>query len=89
MARSYHEPEASTITSSYAPKPTNPRPSRPSLIPEKPEFNLEYLQFAFQQDPKRLYKQILEALHQRDNAKAKAKEQRVHLAKLSLQNNSL
>ena len=63
MARSYHKLEASTATSSYAPKPTNPRPSRPSLISEEPEFNLEYFRFAFQQDPKRLYKQILEALH--------------------------
>ena len=89
MARSHHEPEASTATGSHAPEPTNPRPSRPSLIPEEPEFNLEYLRFAFQQDPKRLYEQILEALHQRDDAKAEAKEQRVHLAKLSLQNNSL
>ena len=63
MARSYHELEASTATSSHAPKPTNPRPSRPSLILKEPEFNLEYLRFAFQQDPKRLCKQILEALY--------------------------
>jgi hypothetical protein len=47
MARSYHELEASTATSSYALEPTNPRPSRPSLIPEEPEFNLKYLRFAF------------------------------------------
>jgi hypothetical protein len=87
MARSHHEPEASPAASPY--KPTNPRLSRPSLIPEEPEFNLEYLQFAFQQDPERLYEQILEALHQRDDAKAEAKEQRAHLAKLSLQCNSL
>jgi hypothetical protein len=39
------------------------------LIPEEPEFNLEYLRFAFQQDPERLYEQILEALYQRDDAK--------------------
>jgi hypothetical protein len=57
MARSHHKPEASPQ------EPTNPRPSRPSLIPEEPEFNLEYLRFAFQQDPKQLYKQILEALY--------------------------
>jgi hypothetical protein len=47
MARSHYKLEASTATSSYAPKPTNPRPSRPSLIPKKPEFNLKYLQFAY------------------------------------------
>jgi hypothetical protein len=57
MARSHHELEASPQ------EPTNPRLSRPSLILEEPEFNLEYLRFAFKQDPKRLYKQILEALH--------------------------
>jgi hypothetical protein len=62
MARSHTEPEASTATSSHAPEPTNAR-SRPSLIPEEPEFNLKYLRFAFQQDLKRLYEQILEALH--------------------------
>jgi hypothetical protein len=47
MAQSYHKLEASTITSSYAPKLINPQLSRLSLIPKKPEFNLEYLQFAF------------------------------------------
>jgi len=47
MAQSHHKPEASTTTSSHAPEPTNPRLSRPSLIPEEPEFNLEYLRFAF------------------------------------------
>jgi hypothetical protein len=47
MARSYHELEASTITSSYALKLINPCLSRLSLILKKPEFNFEYLQFAF------------------------------------------
>jgi len=47
MAQSYHKLEASITTSSYALKPTNPRLSRPSLILEKPEFNLKYLRFAF------------------------------------------
>jgi hypothetical protein len=47
MAQSYHKLEASIITSSYALKLTNPRLSRPSLILKEPEFNLEYLQFAF------------------------------------------
>ena len=47
MAQSYHKPEASTATSSHALKPTNPRLSRPSLIPKEPEFNLEYFRFAF------------------------------------------
>jgi hypothetical protein len=47
MARSYHKLEASTATSSHALKLTNPRLSRPSLILKEPEFNLEYLQFAF------------------------------------------
>jgi hypothetical protein len=47
MARSYYELEASTATSSHALEPTNPRLSRPSLILEEPEFNLEYLRFAF------------------------------------------
>jgi hypothetical protein len=42
MARSYHELEASIITSSYALKLINPRLSRPSLIFKKLEFNLEY-----------------------------------------------
>jgi hypothetical protein len=46
MARSHHELEASPAASPH--EPTNPRLSRPSLIPEEPEFNLEYLQFAFQ-----------------------------------------
>jgi hypothetical protein len=47
MAQSYHKLEASTTTSSYALKLINPRLSRPSLIFKEPEFNLEYLQFAF------------------------------------------
>ena len=47
MAQSYHELEASTATSSHALEPTNPRLSRPSLILKEPEFNLEYLRFAF------------------------------------------
>jgi hypothetical protein len=47
MARSYYKLEASTTTSSHALEPTNPRLSRPSLIPKEPEFNLEYLRFAF------------------------------------------
>jgi hypothetical protein len=47
MAQSYHKLEASTITSFYALKLINSRLSRPSLIPKEPEFNLEYLQFAF------------------------------------------
>jgi len=47
MAQSYHKLEASTITSSYALEPINPRLSRPSLILKEPEFNLEYLRFAF------------------------------------------
>jgi len=61
MARSHHEPEASPTASPH--EPTNPRPSRPSLIPEEPEFNLEYLRFAYQQDAERLAEQILEALY--------------------------
>jgi hypothetical protein len=63
MAQSYHKPEASTTTNSYTPKPTNSRLSHPFLILKEPEFNLEYLRFAFQQDLKRLYQRILEALH--------------------------
>jgi hypothetical protein len=47
MAQSYHELEASTITSSYALELINPRLSRPSLIFKKPKFNLKYLRFAF------------------------------------------
>jgi hypothetical protein len=47
MAQSYYKLEASTITSSYILKPTNPRLSRPSLILKEPKFNLEYLRFAF------------------------------------------
>ena len=47
MARSYHKLEASTTTSSYALELINPRLSRLSLILKEPEFNLEYLQFAF------------------------------------------
>jgi hypothetical protein len=47
MARFYYELEASIATSSYALEFTNAQPSRPSLILEEPEFNLEYLQFAF------------------------------------------
>jgi hypothetical protein len=47
MARSYYKLEANTATSSYTLEPTNPRLSRPSLIPKEPEFNLEYLRFAF------------------------------------------
>jgi len=61
MAQSYHKLEASPAASPH--EPTNPRLSRPSLILKEPEFNLEYLRFAFQQDPKRLCKQILEALY--------------------------
>jgi len=47
MAQSYYKLEASTITSSYALELINPRLSRPSLILKEPEFNLEYLRFAF------------------------------------------
>jgi hypothetical protein len=47
MARSYHKLEASTATSSHALEPTNPRLTRPSLILEELEFNLEYLRFAY------------------------------------------
>jgi hypothetical protein len=45
MAQSYYKLEASLTTSPY--KPINPRLS--CLIPKdnKPEFNLEYLRFAF------------------------------------------
>jgi len=39
------------------------------LIPEEPEFNLEYLRFAYQQNLERLCEQILEALYQPDDAK--------------------
>jgi len=65
MARSYYKLEASTTTSSYALELTNTRLSRPSLIlkDNEPEFNFEYLRFGFQQDPKQLYKQILEPLY--------------------------
>ena len=45
MARSYYKLEASFAASPY--ELINPRLSRPSLIPKKPEFNLEYLRFAF------------------------------------------
>jgi hypothetical protein len=45
MARSYHELEASLTASPH--KSINPRLSRLSLIPKEPEFNLEYLRFAF------------------------------------------
>ena len=60
MARSYAKLEASNAASSHKPEPTNqnhnpcinpinPRPSYHSLIPDnsKPEFNLEYLRFAY------------------------------------------
>jgi hypothetical protein len=47
IARSHYKLKANTATSSYAPKPINPRLSRPSLIPKEPEFNLKYLRFAF------------------------------------------
>jgi len=43
MAQSYYKLEASTATSFYALELTNTRLSRPSLILEEPEFNLEYL----------------------------------------------
>ena len=48
MAQSYYKLEAS-IASSYALEPTHAWLSRPSLILEdnEPEFNLEYLRFAF------------------------------------------
>jgi len=46
MARSHYELEASNAASSQL-ESTNARPSRPSLIPKKPEFNLEYLRFAY------------------------------------------
>jgi hypothetical protein len=41
IAQSYYKLEASPATSPH--KPTNPRLSRPSLIPKEPEFNLKYL----------------------------------------------
>jgi hypothetical protein len=41
MAQSYYKLEANPY------KLTNPRLSRPSLILKEPEFNLEYLRFAF------------------------------------------
>ena len=58
MAQSYYEAKAASPH-----KLTNTWLSRPSLIFKEPEFNFEYLRFAFQQDPKRLYKQILEAFY--------------------------
>jgi hypothetical protein len=45
MARSHYKLKAIPATSPY--KSINPRLSRPSLILEEPEFNLEYLRFAF------------------------------------------
>jgi hypothetical protein len=45
MARSYYKLEASPAASPH--EPINPRLSRPSLIFKEPEFNLEYLRFAF------------------------------------------
>jgi len=45
MARYYYKLEASFAASPH--KLTNPRLSRLSLILEEPEFNLEYLRFAF------------------------------------------
>ena len=45
MARSYYKLEASLAANPY--KLINPQLSRPSLILKEPEFNLEYLQFAF------------------------------------------
>jgi hypothetical protein len=45
MARSYYKLEASPAASPH--EFTNPRLSRPSLILEEPEFNLEYFRFAF------------------------------------------
>jgi hypothetical protein len=45
MAQSHHKLEASPAASPY--EFTNPRLSRPSLILKEPEFNLEYLRFAF------------------------------------------
>jgi hypothetical protein len=45
MAQSHYKPEASLTASPH--ELINPRLSRPSLIPKEPEFNLEYLRFAF------------------------------------------
>jgi hypothetical protein len=45
MARSYYKLEAIPAASPH--ESINPRLSRPSLIFEEPEFNLEYLRFAF------------------------------------------
>jgi hypothetical protein len=45
MAQSHYELEAIPAASPH--ESTNPRLSRPSLILEEPEFNLEYLRFAF------------------------------------------
>ena len=45
IVQSHHKLEASLAASPH--KPTNPRLSHPSLILEKPEFNLKYLRFAF------------------------------------------
>jgi len=45
MAQSHYKLEASPAASPH--KSINPRLSRPSLILEKPEFNLEYLRLAF------------------------------------------
>jgi len=45
MARSYYKLKAGLAASPH--EPTNPRLSRPSLILKEPEFNLEYLRFAF------------------------------------------
>jgi hypothetical protein len=45
MAQSYYKLEAVPAASPY--KFTNPRLSRPLLILKEPEFNLEYLRFAF------------------------------------------
>ena len=47
FAKLKYKLKANTTTSFHAPKSTNTRLSCPSLILKKPEFNLEYLQFAF------------------------------------------
>jgi len=45
MAQSYYKLEASLAASPH--ESTNPRLSRPSLIPKEPEFNFKYLRFVF------------------------------------------
>jgi hypothetical protein len=103
MARSHHEGGASGTLDPGIETPNTQqaeperRPTRFSLNPnEEEDFTLEYLQFAFRQNPEQLHDRINQALlrlntaeERVDTLEAEALRQRQHTAEVMIENESL